>query len=859
MTTPPSTTFRSSRHTIRPPPTPATPILSPYPLPPSVASAASNNRGASAFESAPTPHKIVYSPKLDRTSIDGTISTTSNIASAPSDGIGAGDASEQKRNSISFHSPPSHAQEMTYHDDDDEPMTRGGIRPPVPSSPPSSVLRPSKSPSSETSMRISSRRQSDFTPTAPVPPPAASVPVVSPEPENSSTCSAQATIDVVDDAYSSYSTGTKSSFPPPPPEAPHPFSVAVAPPGALNTTSQTPSQGKDDDWRRHGRAFRAQLVQHDEATGRHDFEMSDDCSIKRYHLVAEKVSCTPQTGENLQWTTKAERLRLSYEKKNNRISPSPENLLVVIAPSLTYNLQMIQVLHQFLETRDDPNVNLRDTYLVGTRLSTFLSSVLPMHKDFHSLDPELSELRRQSHARWLSLTHYLEELALIIDEEEHNQFVLRDLNDSDDTNEDDAPTDRRNRSVLQESLPPNMVITSPKKKSAKRREQTSSFPTEDHANHSMHDTHQHSAMPCDASMQQRPLLNPCQYPAIDPMRRTTTDYQSFPTADGPNSDQHVLAGEDPWKLVDGATVASLDTQWFSSAAFSDPFPPSTEHNNYDVNSAIHQQQTNKHVHAPTEEADEEIMHMKGTSASRVEDETNIQFGHLSLEEAKTFGYFGDSSPIQSVAAPVAATPREEDDARKLSWKIAPSPSSKAPKTPSPLSKDTYKDQWGSSPFHDPGHISTKMHASSSDNQNKISWNPEPTWDDAIPHPVMDMTSLWDTTPEKEDGRNVIQEDVEAERQHSKVKPLRRQSSRYMALEEHKQHQARQRQRESKDRESEEDHWPLRRDLDSDADFARMSDVLQRNKAQKYDAYRGQPALRQRGVHHLKECVRCLLD
>jgi hypothetical protein len=45
----------------------------------------------------------------------------------------------------------------------------------------------------------------------------------------------------------------------------------------------------EEDWRIHGRAFRAELIKQDEQNGRHQFEMSDDCSIKRYHLVAEKV------------------------------------------------------------------------------------------------------------------------------------------------------------------------------------------------------------------------------------------------------------------------------------------------------------------------------------------------------------------------------------------------------------------------------------------------------------------------------------------------------------------------------------------------------------------------------------------
>lgn len=81
------------------------------------------------------------------------------------------------------------------------------------------------------------------------------------------------------------------------------------------------------------------------------------------------------------------------------------------------------MLEEFLSTRLDNKAKLTESYLVGNRLVKFLSRVLPTHKDYFSNNIELAKLRYQSQSQLVELMQYLEELALIIDEEEYQVFV----------------------------------------------------------------------------------------------------------------------------------------------------------------------------------------------------------------------------------------------------------------------------------------------------------------------------------------------------------------------------------------------------------------------------------------------------
>lgn len=88
-----------------------------------------------------------------------------------------------------------------------------------------------------------------------------------------------------------------------------------------------------------------------------------------------------------------------------------------------------QVFDQFLKQSVDERGELTESYLVGNRLVKFLSTVLPTHINYFAVDPRLEELRARSQAQLVQLLQYLEHLALIIDEDQHNKYILKDLND----------------------------------------------------------------------------------------------------------------------------------------------------------------------------------------------------------------------------------------------------------------------------------------------------------------------------------------------------------------------------------------------------------------------------------------------
>lgn len=503
-----------------------------------------------------------------------------------------------------------------------------------------------------------------------------------------------------------------------------------------------------------------------------------------------------------------------------------------------------------METREDPHVDLRDTYLVGTRLSKFLSIVLPMHKDFNSPDPELSEMRRKSHAQWLTLTHYLEELALIIDEEEHSQFVLRDLNES---GEEEQP-------VM--DVPPELVVGKTKKRHGSKQQPSKNnefveenrphpFPSTVEDNAASANPPQNSFHTASVNQQQHPNNNSnCNYNSI------------------------LNRGEDPWQTVDATTVASLDTHWFSSA-FSEPFPVSTgdEHDKSDRSD-----RKKATEHALLDE-DEQIVQISGSSRSSKSKQQNtfmdtadIPFGNLTLEEeARNLDFFATQMTKPSsehsfqnapVVTPIDKRGSSSDNKKNNNaWRIAPAPSDRPLLKQSPLANNNshIKDDWGSSPFH-------------VDDKPQFSWA-EPASSIKQQPSAMDMSPFWDeeTAPQPEPRKSSKTSETPAnskqdpgEMLHSKGKVSKRPFSRYMALDEHKKKQSdRQSGKSNNARNSRNsERRPLRhyeQDCGDDTDFDKIGAMLDGNKARARREYNGAPALRQRGIHHMKECVRCLLE
>jgi hypothetical protein len=86
-----------------------------------------------------------------------------------------------------------------------------------------------------------------------------------------------------------------------------------------------------------------------------------------------------------------------------------------------------QVLEQFLSTSISPTNELAESYLVGNRLVTFLSVVLPTHPEYFAQDEQLTALRHHSESQLEELLQYMEELGLLIDELQYNRYILQDL------------------------------------------------------------------------------------------------------------------------------------------------------------------------------------------------------------------------------------------------------------------------------------------------------------------------------------------------------------------------------------------------------------------------------------------------
>lgn len=129
----------------------------------------------------------------------------------------------------------------------------------------------------------------------------------------------------------------------------------------------------NDDWRRHGKLYRANIVLTDENSEGNTFSLSNTCSINRYYRVADRV------------------------------------------------------LTNFLSSRIAERNELIESYLIGNRLFKFLSVVLPSHPQYFDKNSMLESLRYRSEAQLMELLEYMSELEMMIDEMEYNRYILNDL------------------------------------------------------------------------------------------------------------------------------------------------------------------------------------------------------------------------------------------------------------------------------------------------------------------------------------------------------------------------------------------------------------------------------------------------
>eukprot|EP00548_Thalassiothrix_antarctica_P019634 CAMPEP_0194194474 /NCGR_PEP_ID=MMETSP0154-20130528/75605_1 /TAXON_ID=1049557 /ORGANISM="Thalassiothrix antarctica, Strain L6-D1" /LENGTH=390 /DNA_ID=CAMNT_0038918907 /DNA_START=32 /DNA_END=1201 /DNA_ORIENTATION=+ len=127
--------------------------------------------------------------------------------------------------------------------------------------------------------------------------------------------------------------------------------------------------GGGKEWRNHGITLRAQILTRDETIGSGSFVLSNACDINRYYMTSEKV------------------------------------------------------FDQFIKTSIDNYNELIQAYLTGNRLVKILSTVLPTHRDYLSQRVDLARQRNKSQALLVRLLQFLEQLALIIDKEEHKNYI----------------------------------------------------------------------------------------------------------------------------------------------------------------------------------------------------------------------------------------------------------------------------------------------------------------------------------------------------------------------------------------------------------------------------------------------------
>jgi hypothetical protein len=79
-----------------------------------------------------------------------------------------------------------------------------------------------------------------------------------------------------------------------------------------------------------------------------------------------------------------------------------------------------QFLHHPIDTRDE----LLEAYMVGNRLVKFLSTILPTHGDYYTQeDVTAIEARERSQGQVSVVAKYLDQIALLIDKQEHEDYI----------------------------------------------------------------------------------------------------------------------------------------------------------------------------------------------------------------------------------------------------------------------------------------------------------------------------------------------------------------------------------------------------------------------------------------------------
>lgn len=191
------------------------------------------------------------------------------------------------------------------------------------------------------------------------------------------------------------------------------------------------SSVSNHQWRRYGKERRRLLLEEDKAAGGHQFDLNYECRIQGYFALSEKVS------EQRFYF----RLGL-FAFQTFDLTPS-------CSMSTYLPLCLLQIISQF-NTAFKRGSDLEAAYVMGHRLIHFLSEALPRHPDYMKKEVAITRLREESLKSLVQIQKRLDSLALRIDEEQLNKYIMHDfdpLADDDSSTSSCSATEQEQRGL----------------------------------------------------------------------------------------------------------------------------------------------------------------------------------------------------------------------------------------------------------------------------------------------------------------------------------------------------------------------------------------------------------------------------
>jgi len=210
---------------------------------------------------------------------------------------------------------------------------------------------------------------------------------------------------------------------------------------AGSSTTMQQSAASDESWRRPGKHFRARLLLKDKDSA---FTLNQKCAIDKYYQVADRVRKCGAVRTRRVLPLKETIIICADAVESNRLELAD---LTPLSCCLPLHRLHGQVLEQFLQHPIDTRDDLIEAYLIGSRLSNFLSQLLPTHPSYFSNQHNLCLLRDRSQKQMVDLVSYIEQIAVLIDRQEHQAYISKVLRQPLNNKQGDRGSGRRGSPV----------------------------------------------------------------------------------------------------------------------------------------------------------------------------------------------------------------------------------------------------------------------------------------------------------------------------------------------------------------------------------------------------------------------------